>query len=78
MRNEEQEISPRVFVSVQPCHLGNPLLTQLTRCGAPVSSIMAERHMPVTAKELMKINFQRFFCTSRRMAELMKYFCNIL
>lgn len=56
--------------TVQPCHLGNSLLSQLARRFAPVSSMMAERHMPVRIKRLMKINFQRLFYSSRHMAEL--------
>ena len=64
--------SGRMAVSetVQPCHLGNSLLPQLARRFAPVSSMMAERHMPVRIKRLMKTNFQRLFYSSGRMAEL--------
>ena len=42
----------------------------LPGANAPVSSMMAERHMPVRIKELLKINFHRSFYSSRRMAEL--------
>ena len=42
----------------------------LSGANAPVSSMMAERHMPARIKEHLKINFHRFFYSFRRMAEL--------